>query len=314
MNFKNQIPDGVYPVMLTPYTDDNTIDTPALNRLVHWYASKGCTGLFALCTSSEIPFLSLKEKLLYLDETIKAAKETGKEMCIVASGHTSCSLEAQAEELTALYEGGADVMCLVTNRLDQRHEGDKVWLENAEKLLSLLPEDISLGLYECPSPYKRLISPEILKWAKDTGKFRFIKDTCCDPVMLKERLDIVRGSELKLLNANAQTYLYSLRLGARGYSSVMSNFHPELYAWITDNFEKYPELAQHIQDILCMTSFTEALHYPTTAKYYLNRLGVTMNVRSRSVNTIDVTPYEVEILNQLEHITQYVNNLIKHAK
>ena len=311
MNTGYQIPNGVYPVMLTPYTNDNTIDTEALNSLVKWYAAKGCTGLFALCFSSEIFFLSLKEKLQYLETTKKAVAETGKEMCIVASGHTSCSIEAQAEELTAMWENGADVVCLVTNRLDLHNEGDVVWLKNAEKLLSRLPSDIKLGMYECPSPYKKLYTPEILKWAKDTGKFYFLKDTCCEPNMIKHRIDLLSDSQIKLFNANAQTYLYSLRLGACGYSSVMTNFHPELYVWLTENFAIDAKKAEHIQSLLCMSSFTEVLHYPTTAKYYLNTQGVKMNLHSRNTDIREVTPYEIMILEQLEDINKYIKTLIK---
>ena len=33
-----------------------------------------------------------------------------------------------------------------------------------------------------------------------------------------------------LFNANAQTLLPSLELGAAGFSGVMANFHPDLYA------------------------------------------------------------------------------------
>ena len=302
------IPNGVYPVMLTPYTKDNQIDIEAVHNLVKWYADKGCNGIFSLCFSTEIYYLSLKEKLQILSETIKASKNSRRDMCIVASGHTSNSIEGQAEELTAVYETGADVVALITNRLDIHNEGDKVWLNNAEKLLSMLPSDIKLGMYECPMPYKRLYTPEILKWARDTGKFYFIKDTCCDPDMIKERIEILKGSDLKLFNANAQTYLYSIKLGACGYSSVMSNFHPELYAWITEN--PHHEKAEIIQDLLCMSSFTEALHYPTTAKYYLNEHGVKMNLESRSCDTKEITSYELMILNQLEHMTECIKKYI----
>lgn len=308
MDSTYSIPNGVYPVMLTPYTKDNQIDCEAVHNLVNWYAQNGRNGIFSLCFSSEIYFLSLNEKLKLLSETIKASKKLDKEMCIVASGHTGNSIEAQAEELTAVYETGADIVAWITNRLDIHNEGDKVWLNNAEKLLAMLPSDIRLGMYECPMPYKRLYTPEILKWARDTGKFYFIKDTCCDPEMIKERLEILKGSNLKLFNANAQTYLYSIRLGACGYSSVMSNFHPELYAWLTEN--PHHSKADIVQDLLCMSSFTESLHYPTTAKYYLNRSGVKMNLESRSCHTKDVTAYEIMILDQLAHMTDYIKTLI----
>ncbi len=75
----------------------------------------------------------------------------------MSSGHTSDTLEAHAEELNAIYESGTDALILITNRLDPDNEGDDVFIENAEKLLKLLPEDAKLGLYECPHPYKRLV-------------------------------------------------------------------------------------------------------------------------------------------------------------
>ena len=34
---KNEFPNGVWPVMLTPYTEDNKIDYPALEKLTEWY-------------------------------------------------------------------------------------------------------------------------------------------------------------------------------------------------------------------------------------------------------------------------------------
>ena len=36
--------NGVWPVMLTPYTEDNKIDYPALEKLTEWYFENGCDG------------------------------------------------------------------------------------------------------------------------------------------------------------------------------------------------------------------------------------------------------------------------------
>lgn len=59
---KYEFPDGVWPVMLTPYTEKNTVDYHALEKLVEWYAGQGADGLFAVCQSSEMFFLSLEER------------------------------------------------------------------------------------------------------------------------------------------------------------------------------------------------------------------------------------------------------------
>ncbi|MEG1113335.1 MAG: dihydrodipicolinate synthase family protein, partial [Hafnia sp.] len=51
--------NGIVPVMLTPFTADEQIDYPALERLIDWYLAKGVDALFAVCQSSEMQFLSL---------------------------------------------------------------------------------------------------------------------------------------------------------------------------------------------------------------------------------------------------------------
>ena len=55
-----QFADGVWPVMLTPFTGENEVDYESLGRLVDWYIEAGVAGLFADCQSSEMFYLSLK--------------------------------------------------------------------------------------------------------------------------------------------------------------------------------------------------------------------------------------------------------------
>ena len=67
----------------------------------------------------------------------------------------------------------------------------------------------------------------------------------------------MKGSNMKLYNANTSTLLESMKYGAAGYSGVMANFHPALYAWLLENWEKEPEKAEYLQDILTPCSFIE---------------------------------------------------------
>jgi len=306
MKTLNEFPNGVFPTMVTPYTEGNAIDYEAVSNLVDRYARWGCSGIFAVCQSSEMFYLSLDERISLAKATLDAAKKHG--MCVVASGHISNSVEEQAKELTMIYETGVDGIVLVSNRLDLHNDGDEVWIKNAEKLLSLLPSDMKLGIYECPYPYKRLLTPEILEWCKKSGRFYFIKDTCCDPDMLSNRIEILKGSQIKLYNANAQTLLQTLREGASGYSSVMSNFHADLYVWLCEN--SACEKADIVSDILSVSAFTEVMHYPATAKYALDKMGVKMNIFSRSCDSKGVTPYEKNVVNQLLELSDFARKNI----
>ena len=90
---------GVYPVMLTPFTEENRIDEDALGKLTEWYIENGAAGLFAVCQSSEMFFLSLKERMRAARYIKKCA---GNRVSVIASGHVSESMEEQAEEIAKL--------------------------------------------------------------------------------------------------------------------------------------------------------------------------------------------------------------------
>ena len=57
-----KIAKGVYPVMITPFTADNQVDWEAVDQIVEFYAKLGCDGIFAVCQSSEMFFLTEDER------------------------------------------------------------------------------------------------------------------------------------------------------------------------------------------------------------------------------------------------------------
>ena len=283
-----EFPNGVYPVMLTPFTENNEVDYEALGKLVDWYIEKGVNGLFADCQSSEMFFLSLEERVK-IGEFVK--KHADGRVPVVTSGHISDSLEDQAKELTAIAGTGADAVILLTNRLAKENESDEVWLENLKKLLEMIPKDVPLGFYECPYPYKRIISPELLKWCADTGRFYFIKDTSCDIENMKAKLEVIKGTNLKLFNANTSTLLETLELGASGYSGVMANFHPELYVKLCNIYKENPSKARKIADFLTVASFIERQVYPVNAKFHQKSIGNFNSImtRTRDIKELNAT-------------------------
>ena len=283
-----EFPNGVYPVMLTPFTENNEVDYEALGKLVDWYIEKGVNGLFADCQSSEMFFLSLEERVK-IGEFVK--KHADGRVPVVTSGHISDSLEDQAKELTAIAGTGADAVILLTNRLAKENESDEVWLENLKKLLEMIPKDVPLGFYECPYPYKRIISPELLKWCADTGRFYFIKDTSCEIENMKAKLEVIKGTNLKLFNANTSTLLETLELGASGYSGVMANFHPELYVKLCNIYKENPSKARKIADFLTVASLIERQVYPVNAKFYQKSIGNFNSImtRTRDIKELNAT-------------------------
>ncbi|MEC0265292.1 dihydrodipicolinate synthase family protein [Paenibacillus anseongense] len=279
-------PSGVWPTMITLYKESGEIDFDAMGRMVEWFIQNKVDGLFAVCQSSEMFFLSLEERVKLAAFVVE--KAAGR-VPVIASGHTADSIEDQVREVTAMSETGVEAVILISNRLADEDESDEVWKDNARKLIERLPEHIALGIYECPFPYKRLLTPSTLKWCADTGRFFFLKDTSCDVEMIKEKLEVIKGTSLKLFNANTATLLDTLKLGVDGYSGVMANFHPDLYAWLLHHWEERPEEAQYLSDLLSVASFIERQLYPINAKYYQMKEGISSNYHSRARNHDEFT-------------------------
>jgi 4-hydroxy-tetrahydrodipicolinate synthase len=291
------ISDGIWPTMITPFKD-NKIDYRVLENMVEWYIGKGVDGLFAVCQSSEMFFLTLEERTR-LARTV--TELTKGRVPVIASGHISESKKEQIEELKAIAYTGIDALVLISSRLANQDETDLVFKTNTEIILKSVP-DIPLGIYECPYPYKRIVTPELTEWLAMTGRFLFLKDTCRNPFLIKKKIDKASPKGLKIFNANAATFLETLDYGAAGYSGVMANFHPELYKWLMINRNKSKAQVKKLQSFLGFASAIEYQYYPVNAKYYmqLEGLGIELESRSRDVSGFDTSyRYEIEYLHSL---------------
>lgn len=295
-----RFPKGVWPVMLTPFTEEGKVDEKALRRLVDWYIEKGSDGLFAVCQSSEMFFLTDEEAEEIVHITTDQA--AGR-VHVIASGLTDESLEHQAEQVKRMYQAGAEAVILITNRFAKEEEDDNVWKQRVADLLERIPEEIPLGFYECPYPYKRMISLDNLEWAASTGRFYFLKDTCCDAELIRERIRRTEGSCLKIYNANTATLRETLGYGAAGYSGVMANFHPDLYKWLFEHYED--ERAEALNDELTIAALIERQVYPVNAKYSLAAYeGVDMTSVSRTKKGVALNNTEITEVSALYRITQ----------
>lgn len=272
---------GIIPVMLTPFTDDGQIDYAGLERLIEWYLAHGADALFAVCQSSEMLFLSLDERVALGRFVVE---KTRGRIPVVASGHISDDIGTQIRELTAMNQIGADALILVTNHLDPKKTGSDAFKATLTTLLDRLPKDIPLGLYECPAPYRRLLSDDELKFCADTGRFVLLKDVSCDLETVKRRLALTAGTPLRILNANAAIAWDAMKAGAPGFNGVFANIHPDLYKWLHVSSAKHPELARELATFLVLAAVSESLGYPALAKMYHQRIGTFGSIRCRVID------------------------------
>ncbi|WP_193102379.1 dihydrodipicolinate synthase family protein [Burkholderia sp. Z1] len=273
--------EGIVPVMLTPFDDAGAIDYAGLERLIEWYLAHGSDALFAVAQSSEMQFLTLAERAELARFVVE--RVAGR-VPVVASGHISDDLDAQVAELRAAAESGAQGVVLVTNRLDPQRKGSAALLDHLHKLLARLPSDLPLGLYECPAPYRRLLSDDELRACIDTGRFVMLKDVSCDLATVKRRVALAAGSPLKILNANAAIAWDAMKAGSAGFNGVFTNFHPDLYRWLRTQGHTNPALADELSTFLVVSAVSEALGYPALAKLYHQRIGTFGSIKCRAID------------------------------
>jgi 4-hydroxy-tetrahydrodipicolinate synthase len=300
------LPNGVYPTMLTPFNKNNEIDYQDVEKLISFYSEAGTEGIFAVCQSSEMFYLTIEERVKLTRFIVDNAS---KSMTIIASGHIADTVELQIEDAKKIAAQGIHSYVFISNKLDPYNMGDDIFKKNAQKLLEAIP-DMAFGIYECPYPYKRLISPELLKWCADTGRFSFLKDTCCDSRMIEKKLKAVEGSSLKIFNANSSTLLQTMKMGVSGFSGVMGNFHPDLYKWLCDNYTKEPKKAELVSDFLGIASVIETRNYPSCGKYYLTLKKIFASTHSRVQKDLELPfSFKAEI-EQLDRFTDVIRSML----
>lgn len=304
---EKEFPGGIWPVMVTPFHRTGEIDYEGLGQLVNWYVDHGCDGLFGVCQSSEMFYLSLDERVHLAEAVVKEAK--GR-LPVIVSGHIADREEEQMEEINRMAETGVDAVILLTNRFASEEESDTVWRERCSRFLRKIDPQIPLGFYECPYPYKRLMSLENLDWCAQMGRFYFLKDTCCDLMQIEARLKVLEKTPLKLYNANSATLLESLKKGAWGFCGVMANFHPELYTYLYHHRDEKD--ISLLQDFLSIAAWIERQYYPVNAKYHLQKCeGISMETYSRKQDDLKMTQTWKREVEMLEELATVVENYYK---
>ncbi len=261
-----ELPSGTWPVMVTPFREDRSIDWRGVDALTDWYLRSGAVGLFAVAQTSEMYALSDEERIALARRVVT---RVGGQVPVVASGTFGGSIEAQIRSVVAMADTGVDAVVAITSQVARMGESDQVL---ADRLVQLLDgaRGVALGLYECPLPYKRLLSEELIETVAKTSGFVFLKDTSESPTAIAKKIPLVTGSPLKLFNAEMSSLLESVRAGAHGFCGNAGNYYPELVQWLCTEGPAGGETAERVQQLMTVVdAVVSSPLYPASAKQFL---------------------------------------------
>lgn len=271
------------PVMITPYKQNGQIDFDGVSRLTDFYLAAGAKGLFANCQSNEMYKLSEAERLSLTRHVVKHANGA---VTVVATGSFGESLEDKAEFAKKIYLTGINAVIMITGHFAKAEEGDDVLISNFEKFFALT-DNIPTGTYECPSPYKRIITPYVFKYLLGTNRMVYHKDTSIDFEKVKAKIELIKNNRLEFYDACVANTMYSLQAGAKGMSAISGNFYPEILTWMCNNSTN-PDRQEDVKFIQAQLTKTEDIiskNYPLSSKYFLQKRGLPIEISSRVSST-----------------------------
>jgi len=268
------------PVMVTPYNMNSRIDFDQVSRLVDFYLAAGAKGFFANCLSSEMYFMDDRERIALTQHVVKYIN--GR-VPVVSTGSFGRKIKDKADFTKKIHDTGVDAVILISSHFAEKGDSDDIMMKNFERFFEHTGE-IRLGTYECPSPYKRVISPEVFKFLVDNERLIYHKDTSEDIKQIEVKLDLLRGSQMELYNAHTASGLKALQMGAKGMSPISGNFYPEIHSWLCENADNQSKAADAswIQGEIAQMEPVISKYYPISSKYFLQKRGLSIEIISRS--------------------------------
>ncbi|TKC02397.1 dihydrodipicolinate synthase family protein [Pedobacter cryotolerans] len=287
---------GFIPVMLTPFSSNGSIDYAALTQLTEVYLQAGAAGLFANCLSSEMFELSDIERLQAIKHVINVV---GGEVPVIATGTFGGEITKQADFVKRVKESGVEAVIAITSLLADEKDSDEIFEKNVFELL-VQTDQIPLGFYECPVPYKKVIKPKQLQQFVATNRVIYHKDTSLDLNQIKEKLALTQDYKFGLYDAYMAHAVDSLKAGSAGLSCIQGNYFPELIVWLCDHYND-DSLAAEVEVVQqFIIDNMDVMHnvYPIVSKYFLQKRGLNITTFTRR----EVGTFTPKIVKEIESL------------
>lgn len=281
------------PVTITPYDDNLKIDFKKVSGLIDFYLAAGAKGFFANCLSSEMFYMNDAERIALTKHVVKYVN--GK-VPVVSTGSFGETIEKKAAFAKKIHDAGVDAVILISGHLAEKNQSDDILIKNFEQIFESTG-NMRLGTYECPLPYKRIISPKVFSFLVSNKRMIYHKDTSEDITQIKAKLEICRGTQMEFYDAHSATALEALQNGAKGLSPISGNFYPEIHAWLCENAGNPAKSkdAVWIQEEIAKMEPVISKYYPISSKYFLQKRGLPISLACRS-NTTQLPIEQREIL------------------
>ena len=264
--------EGVFSLLLTPFTDDLSVDWVTYERYVAWQIEQGPNGLFAVCGSSEMKWLTLDERLQLARMAVRLA---GK-MPVIATANPSADITTHEEELDRLIGTGVAGIVLVP---PSGMGKDPRRLEDYFRRMAGRAA-CPVFYYEWPQVENYPIDPALYGRLCRDGLAAGIKDTTCTLEGIAAKIDASSNGAV-VYQANTPFLLESFRRGARGSLGIVTTVYADRTLDLWHAFLANDPKAEAIQQDLLYLDAILRFSWPRMAKCLTELRGLPFTTRCR---------------------------------
>ena len=209
---------GVYPAMVTPFTDEEEIDVEGMRSNIAYLEKGGVAGLVPCGSTGESATLSFDEHKKLVELTVDAAS-----VPVIAG--TGSNNTAEAVELTRYaQDAGADAALLIVPYYNKPMKSGLI------KHFSAVAQacEIPLIMYNIPGRTGINMDPETIStMAHEYSNVAGVKEASANFTQISNIIEITRGLEFSVLSGDDGLTLPMMALGATGVISVTADILPK---------------------------------------------------------------------------------------
>jgi 4-hydroxy-tetrahydrodipicolinate synthase len=261
--------EGIIPPHITPFTNKDEIDEPALRKLIHFWLDRGLNGLMACGSNGEAPYLSREERrkiaAIVIDEV------NGKVPVIAGTGAPS------TKETILLTQDAADIgvdAAIVVTPYYFKPNSDELIAHYSAVLNAV---DVPVILYNVPKFTGYNLNPTIVvELVEQYSQIIALKDSSGS---FGQIADIIRqvGEKISVFAGTGDLILSSLLMGGMGGIVGVANVAPRLCSSIFRYYKKGQlDEAKNRQMIILQLNnlLTKRYNQISCTKEVMNQMGL----------------------------------------
>jgi 4-hydroxy-tetrahydrodipicolinate synthase len=264
-------PEGVYVAMLTPFTEDGSINEEEMRRIIEFQIESGVHGLFPISSVGEFIHMSQQEKVRLMGVVVDQSR--GRVRVIPGVGSTnpadSIYLAKKAKEI------GCDGVVIAPPYFYPLSQ------EMIEKYFETIADavDLPITLYNIPL-FTQPLSYDVVKRLSRRRNIVAMKDSSGSMVDFLHFMDKIQliGEDMNVLTGREETLLPCLMMGGKGCMTATSGILPEIMIGIYEEWKKgnYDQAKELQFSILLVIRAMFALPFPLGFKVALETRGFKM--------------------------------------